>query len=353
MSTQFFLDETDIEILTNLLLRSQQLRRREALCFRIGINPDRLSFIRDTSDYDFCLLLIQHLNQIGEQEALCKLCCKELPSIFRHVKYVSTLNEIAVKLNCNQRLGQQQTILSSNPPPSSSINSFIRLIQNKLVLASAIFLIGLAVFVSYNQNSKLSNANSGYESHQVSDIYKKSLKREPTPSEQKLYATRLKKKEISEDEIINSITRTSSLIQEGRIISLECQGAYKTSFRWLSSHQNSSVTLASSRGSSSKWKVRVIDNKFIALEAQEPVNNLKWLDGRIGDYSVGLAPQIDSQYTGTKWEVNIFDYGVIALDNQGESKWLNGQTGNGSINLAETTEAFFTGTKWKIINALQ
>ena len=42
MSTQFFLDETDIEALTKLMLRSQQLRTREALCIRIGIDPRRL-----------------------------------------------------------------------------------------------------------------------------------------------------------------------------------------------------------------------------------------------------------------------------------------------------------------------
>jgi hypothetical protein len=152
MSTQFFLDETDIDTLINLLLRSQQSRTREALCFSIGIDPKRLSFIRDSSDSDFFLLLIKYLNEIGEQEALCKLCCKELSPVFRHGKYATILSEIAAKLNCNQRLSQnstknqQPTVLSSSPAPSVNVNPFNQLVKNKLITGRTILLIGLAGF---------------------------------------------------------------------------------------------------------------------------------------------------------------------------------------------------------------
>jgi len=78
MSQESFLNESDIDTLINLLLRSQQSRTREALCYSIGIDPKRLQFIKYSSDSDFFQLLISHLNEIDEQEALCKLCCKEL-----------------------------------------------------------------------------------------------------------------------------------------------------------------------------------------------------------------------------------------------------------------------------------
>lgn len=100
MSKQNFLNESDIDTLINLLLRSQQSRTREALCFSIGIDPKRLSFLRDSSDSDFFLLLIRYLNEIGNQEALCKLCCKELVPIFHKGTYGVFLSEISEKLNC-------------------------------------------------------------------------------------------------------------------------------------------------------------------------------------------------------------------------------------------------------------
>ena len=104
MSTQFFLDETDIEALTTLMLRSQQLRTREALCIRIGIDPRRLWFIKDSSDSDFVIQLINHLNEISNKEALCKLCCEELFPIFCNSEIPTRiLREIAAKLDCTQK----------------------------------------------------------------------------------------------------------------------------------------------------------------------------------------------------------------------------------------------------------
>lgn len=155
MSTQFFLEETDIDTLINLLLRSQQSRSREALCFSIGINPKRISFIRDSSDSDFFLLLIRHLNEIGEQEALCKLCCKELIPIFHHGQYATILSDIAVKLNCDQNLSQgspnnkQPTVLSSIPTSRVSVNPFIQLAKNKLIQGGVILLVVLAGYPTY------------------------------------------------------------------------------------------------------------------------------------------------------------------------------------------------------------
>jgi len=168
MSDQNFLNESDIDTLINLLLRSQQSRTREALCFSIGIDPKRLSFLRDSSDSDFFLLLIKYLNEIGEQEALCKLCCKELGSVFQKGTYRLFLNALAEKLNCNQEFREsypnkkQQTVPLSSSVPSISVNPFNQLIKNKLITGSTILLIGLAGFSLSNQN-KNSNSPSTHQ----------------------------------------------------------------------------------------------------------------------------------------------------------------------------------------------
>ncbi len=104
MSQERILNESDRDTLINLLLHSQQSRRRETLCSNIGIDPKRLSFIRDSSDSDFFLLLITRLNEIDEQEALCKLCYKELFPVFHHGTHAHILSDIAARLDCHQKL---------------------------------------------------------------------------------------------------------------------------------------------------------------------------------------------------------------------------------------------------------
>lgn len=107
MFDQNFLDDSDIDTLINLLLRSQQSRLRGALCYSIGIDSNRLQFLRDSSDYDFFLLLIKHLDGIGNQEALCKLCCKELVPIFYKGEYGLFLKNLTEKLNCSQEFTEK------------------------------------------------------------------------------------------------------------------------------------------------------------------------------------------------------------------------------------------------------
>ncbi|WP_407900291.1 tetratricopeptide repeat protein, partial [Scytonema sp. NUACC26] len=167
MFQQNFLSESDIDTLINLLLRSQQSRTREALCFSIGIDPKRISFLRDSSDSDFFLLLIKYLNEIGDREALCKLCCKELVPIFQKGTYSIFLSELAVQLNCSQEFkpnssnDKQPTSSASNPTPTApsvSVNPFNQLAKNKLVTGSIILIMGLAGFSLYNRNINASNA---------------------------------------------------------------------------------------------------------------------------------------------------------------------------------------------------
>jgi hypothetical protein len=107
MSNHFYLDENDIEALTKIMLRSQKIRAREALCLRIGIDPRVLWFIKDSSDSDFVVQLINYLNEISNKEALCKLCCEELFPIFLNSEIpTGILRDLAAKLHCNQDISK-------------------------------------------------------------------------------------------------------------------------------------------------------------------------------------------------------------------------------------------------------
>lgn len=172
MSTQFFLDELDIEALAELMLLSQLLRTREALCLKIGLDYRQLWFIKDTSDSDFVIQLIDHLNKIGNKEALCKLCSDELFPIFRKSETSAhILSKIAAKLNCNQELRPNYSnnessssapdsyVNSSNQPEISKPQSIFTLIyhhRNKLFAFAAILVFGLVGYPAYESFNQAS-----------------------------------------------------------------------------------------------------------------------------------------------------------------------------------------------------
>ncbi|MEH2328801.1 GUN4 domain-containing protein [Nostoc sp.] len=171
------LEQSDIDTLGNLLLRSQQSRARESLCLRIGIDPKRLGFLRHSSDVDFVTQLIYYLNEVGDREVLCKLCCQELFPIFNKSPYRSALEEIGVKLNCNHDFGQNypknKTVEQLTSPIHSSVPEFrvnypnqldkskpeswftkIGNVNKKLLAGGAILLVGLAGFAIHGQISQ-------------------------------------------------------------------------------------------------------------------------------------------------------------------------------------------------------
>lgn len=154
MSTQFFLDESDIETLTKLMLRSQRFRAREVLCLRIGIDSTRLWFIKDSSDSDFVVQLINHLNEIGNREALCKLCCEEIFPVFCNGTYAPILSDMAAKLQCNQVLNHNYSNISST---QNLIEPNNRSIFGKVLAAVtglAVLLGGGALFYSFVSKSQ-------------------------------------------------------------------------------------------------------------------------------------------------------------------------------------------------------
>jgi CHAT domain len=96
------LNDFDREVLTELLIRSgrAEYSARKALCIKIGVEPNQLGFLRQSTDADFALELISYLHSIGDKQAVCKIC-SELEVVFKRAKYSADLKEIKSKLNCN------------------------------------------------------------------------------------------------------------------------------------------------------------------------------------------------------------------------------------------------------------
>ncbi|MBD1862401.1 MULTISPECIES: D-alanyl-D-alanine carboxypeptidase family protein [Trichocoleus] len=82
------------------------------------------------------------------------------------------------------------------------------------------------------------------------------------------------------------------------------------------------------------------------------VEGPRWLDGRTGDGTVGLAPNTDPPYTGIKWEVTFDEaasaYRFKCLGDVEGPRWLDGRTGDGTVGLAPNTDPPYTGTKWQV-----
>jgi hypothetical protein len=78
------------------------------------------------------------------------------------------------------------------------------------------------------------------------------------------------------------------------------------------------------------------------------------LDGRTGDGTVGLAPNTDGGFTGTKWRFQDFGGYIVTLECLGNidgPRFLDGRTASGSVGLAPNTGGIFTGTRWKFAYA--
>jgi len=105
-SSERELNNSDIEILTDLLIRSgrAQYSGRTALCIRTGVEPNKLGFLRQSTDADFALELISYLHSIDDRQALYKIC-SELEFVFKKGKYSTDLENLKSKLNCHNVRG--------------------------------------------------------------------------------------------------------------------------------------------------------------------------------------------------------------------------------------------------------
>ncbi|MEG4034164.1 CHAT domain-containing protein [Microcoleus sp. S36b_A4] len=95
------LTQDDIEIFTDILIRSGRAEHsaRRPLCIKIGIDPNELGFLRQSTDANFALELITDLHSRDDRLTLFKLC-KELEPFFKRGKYAPCLENLQQKLNC-------------------------------------------------------------------------------------------------------------------------------------------------------------------------------------------------------------------------------------------------------------
>ena len=106
--------------------------------------------------------------------------------------------------------------------------------------------------------------------------------------------------------------------------------------------------------SGTKWRVVRAGEGVIALKCLGDIEGARWLDGRTANGTVGLAPNTNKPFTGTRWQVvqvednNLRIVALKCLGNLEGPRWLDGRTTNGTVGLASTTEPPFTGTRWEV-----
>jgi len=193
-------------------------------------------------------------------------------------------------------------------------------------------------------------AKSNEAKEKIHSIYQQVLGRDATGYELNFHVALLEK-EATLSSIHKGIAKTYSLLQNGNVISLECQGD-KPGLEFLDGRDGRVALTASldEQSTSTKWIIHVISNGVIALENQGHISGLTWLNGLTAEGTVDLAPNTKGVYTGTKWKIHILSGELIMLENQGHIsglKWLNGLTVSGGINLVSEPDAH-TGTRWKI-----
>ncbi|MBO3462930.1 hypothetical protein G7B40_008305 [Aetokthonos hydrillicola Thurmond2011] len=156
MWQQNLLSESDIARLIKLSVNGLQSRSREALCHNIGVEPNILTFLRESSDYDFFSRLIHYLIKTDNKKALWKLC-KELLPIFDQGEHAYFLKEILEKLNYNQEFDTENsnnrhstsTRVSTN---NSIFNGGIFTIQKITVIVFIVIVGGLiSYFISQRE----------------------------------------------------------------------------------------------------------------------------------------------------------------------------------------------------------
>lgn len=163
MSTQFLLDDNDIKELTRLMLLMLETQEsRKQLCRDLGINPQEVAFIRDSSDETFCTELIDRLNRYGYQEYICKLCCQKLfpvlnQSIYKH--RISILKKIVEKINCDCNHDKQDYQIPT-PPDDSKPELKIGTINKKILASASGAILLVCLVVGYRINEQFNNSNN-------------------------------------------------------------------------------------------------------------------------------------------------------------------------------------------------
>jgi hypothetical protein len=152
------------------------------------------------------------------------------------------------------------------------------------------------------------------------------------------------------------IRASANLLTAGHDVSLKCLGNVNGP-RFLDGRtHDGTVGLAptlSPKFSGTKWHVSAGGGNIL-LKCLGVVEGPRWLDGRTANGTVGLARGTARPFTGTRWRVMQVDGNnpdIVALECMGEMqgpRWLDGRTGNGTVGLAANRNPPFTGTRWEI-----
>ncbi len=98
----------------------------------------------------------------------------------------------------------------------------------------------------------------------------------------------------------------------------------------------------------------IVAGNALALRCLGNVEGPRFLDGRTGDGSVGLAPSTDLPFTGTRWvAVDEGIAGQVILKCLGDvdgPRFLNGRTVSGEVDLVPSTKPPFSGTRWAVMD---
>ena len=150
----------------------------------------------------------------------------------------------------------------------------------------------------------------------------------------------------------------AQVLRAGNHGSLRCLGSIPGP-RYLDGRTaNGTVGLApnlSPEFTGTRWRVVRAGDGVVELKCLGDLDGPRWLDGRTADGTVGLAPNTDRPFTGTRWQVLHVSYNnpnIVVLKCLGDTegpRWLNGRTAEGTVGVAPTTEPPFTGTKWEMI----
>jgi hypothetical protein len=150
----------------------------------------------------------------------------------------------------------------------------------------------------------------------------------------------------------------AQVLRAGNHVALRCLGNIPGP-RYLDGRTaNGTVGLApnlSPEFSGTRWRVVRVGDGVVELKCLGNIEGPRWLDGRTADGTVGLAPKTNGPFTGTRWQVLQVGYNnpnIVALRCLGDiegPRWLDGRTAHGTVGVAPTTEPPFTGTKWEVV----
>jgi hypothetical protein len=143
-------------------------------------------------------------------------------------------------------------------------------------------------------------------------------------------------------------------------VSISCLGHLEDSMSLDGRTEDGTVGLVrSTEGfTGTEWEMHELsftgNTTVVTLKRLGDVDGSKFLDGRTGEGTVGLAPTTIEPFTGTRWAMNELSSNgnttVVTLKCLGHidgPKFLNGNTEHGSVDLADSTEGV-SGTRWKM-----